>query len=57
MSPFLQTLLAAGLGAIAPAMPALVMGDTHTFRIALSAAVGAVVTALALHFKSPTKGA
>jgi len=47
-----RTLVAMAAGALAPAVPSLVMGDTHAFRMALASACGAVVTAIALHFKS-----
>lgn len=47
-----RTVIALGFGALAPATPALVMGDLNAFRVACSAAAGAVVTAIALHFKS-----
>jgi hypothetical protein len=51
-SKFGRTVVALAAGALAPAMPALVMGDTHTARIACGSALGAVVAAVALHFKS-----
>jgi hypothetical protein len=51
-SKFGRTVIALGCGALAPAVPALVMGDTHTFRMSLSSALGAIVAAIALHFKS-----
>lgn len=51
-SKFGRTLIALALGGLAPAVPQLLMGDVHAFHVALSSAAGAVVTALALHFKS-----
>ncbi len=51
-SKFGRSLIATAAGALAPAIPPLVMGDTHTFRIAVSAACGGVVALVALHFKS-----
>lgn len=51
-SKFGRTLIALAVGGIAPAVPQLLMGDVHAFRVAASAAAGAVCTAIALHFKS-----
>lgn len=51
-SKFGRTLIALAVGGIAPAVPQLLMGDVHAFRVAASAAAGAVCTAVALHFKS-----
>ena len=51
-SKFGRTLIALAAGALAPAVPALVMGDTLTFRHAIASACGALVAAVALHFKS-----
>jgi hypothetical protein len=51
-SKFGRTMIALAAGGLAPALPALVMGDTHTFRIAVGSALGAVATAVALHFKA-----
>lgn len=42
-----RRLISGFLGALAPAVPALVMGDTDTFRIALSSALGALVAGYA----------
>lgn len=52
-----RTLIAVALGAIGPAMPALIMGDVLTFRVALSSAAGSLVAAVALHFKSSADAA
>lgn len=51
-SKFGRTLVALAVGGLAPAVPQLLMGDVHAFRVAASAAAGAVCTAIALHFKS-----
>lgn len=51
-SKFGRTLVALAVGGIAPAVPQLLMGDVHAFRVAASAAAGAVCTAVALRFKS-----
>lgn len=51
-SKFGRTLIALAVGGLAPAVPQLLMGDVHAFRVACSVAAGAVCTAIALHFKS-----
>jgi hypothetical protein len=51
-SKFGRSLIAAAAGALAPAVPPLVMGDTHTFRIACASAAGGLITLVALHFRS-----
>ena len=51
-SKFGRSCVALAAGVLAPAVPALIMGDTHAFRMALSSAAGGLVALLALHFKS-----
>jgi hypothetical protein len=51
-SKFGRSCVALLAGALAPAVPQLVMGDVHAFRVALGSAAGALVALIALHAKS-----
>ncbi len=51
-SKFGRSCIALVVGGLAGAGPAMVMGDIHAGRVALSTTVGALMTLIALHFKS-----
>ncbi len=52
MQSFLNSKFGRSVGGLAGAGPAMVMGDIHAGRVALSTTIGALMTLIALHFKS-----